>query len=563
MKKSFLSGIFIFFACVFFMNANSNQRIENSDGTITFTTIDEDKNAVEFKKNYDGFENVTIIYGEKVTKRNPLNIDLSDFGNRTLIMDFSCDIKILDKSGAEKNRITWMINDFANNFPVLCDADVKTGEWTTIKGSLTVPLTEKRTLYVSGGEFDMKNLTFYLKNFNLHLSGEGFGDDKPQQSWLEAESLKNAYKGIFDYFGLAVTENEFTNSSTRKGIVRHADCITMGNEFKPDFVFNWQKPTSFVDFVAEDGKTYKMPKNLPVFDKVDKLLKLCRDNNLTMRGHVLVWHSQTPKMFFTQNYKTGKKAVLVDKAEMTAREEWYIKTMLEHVSEWEQKNNDGKHIITVWDVVNEAVADNASSSQYLRQDSDWFRIFGDDTFIVNAFRFANKYAPKDVLLCYNDYGTNRGQSPKVSGVLKVVESIQASPDARIDVIGMQSHIGIDNPIKGYGSFEESIKLFLETGCDVQITELDVANGKQAYSPIILQSVYKDLYRLFIEYRKLPQKNGISGVTIWGLNDETTWLNSQKEHRGYKQFPLIFEGTGELKCKKAFYGVLEAGKEFSK
>ena len=70
----------------------------------------------------------------------------------------------------------------------------------------------------------------------------------------------------------------------------------------------------------------------------------------------------------------------------------------------------------------------------------------------------------------------------------------------------------------------------------------------------------DLLRIcemFIRNRKQPGKNGIEGVTLWGVRDEWTWLNGM--HRGHTQYPLLFRGSN-FECKPAYYGVIEAAEE---
>lgn len=372
------------------------------------------------------------------------------------------------------------------------------------------------------------------------------------ESWLDAPGIYEAYKNDFDYFGFAVTLNgELNTMEGPEGISHHANCITMGNELKPDFLFNWASFRETEDFVAEDGKTYQMPYGLPIFNNLNLILKICKLYNLQLRGHVLVWHSQTPDWFFREDFGRNGNSNYADPATMTARQEWYIKTVLGYVNDWEVKNNKGNHIITTWDVVNEAVSDSASESRYLREDSNWYRIYKDDTFIINAFRYANKYAPADVLLCYNDY--NCYQPNKTRGICKVIDAIRATPDARVDVVGMQSHVSISYP--GITSYETAIKTFLAKDIDIQVTELDIANGNQAYIPSILKEKYKDYFKLFKKYKKTETSNGIRGVTIWGLTDNKTWLNDLAQYKDNTQYPLLF--NKDFTCKPALYGILEA------
>ena len=147
--------------------------------------------------------------------------------------------------------------------------------------------------------------------------------------------------------------------------------------------------------------------------------------------------------------------------------------------------------------------------------------------------------------------------------------IQATPDARIDAVGMQSHVKIDYPaVTGQNSYEAAVQKFISKGLDVHVTELDIANGKNPYSPFLLKAKYKEYYEMFIRNRKTEGKNGITSVTVWGVNDENTWLNNQKEYKDLTQYPLLFkkktaeENEQELVCKPAFSGVLEAAQDFN-
>ncbi len=530
------------------------QFVENSDGSVSITRIDADGKAIKFNQKYDGAKNVTEINLAQTSRSNPVVIDLSAYEGKDLDIQLSCEMLVKDKSGKE-NQIIWMINELEENFPRLFDRKVPNGKWFNVNKHLTVHLSGKRQLYVSGAGLDKDNTTIYIKNFKLRLNGEGLTKDAPAPvKWTEAPALKDALSKYFDYFGFCVSYNDgFREPLLQKGLPHQASVITMENEFKPDFIFAWTKPSKLTEFRGEDGKLYEVPANMPSFKQMDSILSDMKKLGLKLRGHTLVWHSQTPAWFFQKNYSRNNETELVSPAEMNARMEWYIKSVLEHVAEWEKKNNNGEHMILAWDVVNEAASDNATDSRFLRDQSSskWFAIYQDPTFIVNAFRYANKYAPKDVKLVYNDYGC--ASVNKNKAICKIIDAIQAAPDARIDAAGMQTHIGINDSAK---DFEKAVQNFLAKGINVQITEMDVANGSSSYNAMKLKDCYKTWFTMFIRNRKLPGKNGIEGVTLWGVRDEWTWLNSM--HKGHTQYPLLFKGK-DFECKPAFYGVIEAAK----
>ena len=557
MKNKSLIPISLF--CLTFMSCSKAEQlpkvVDNKDNSLTITRIDEEEKVVKYGKKFDGFNDVTVIDLSASAKKNPVAVSLADYSNKQVYLELKCDIRIDDPANSNSELI-WIVNELAANFPQLYRGRIQSGQWLTINESLFVDLGKNRSLYVSPVGLPDK-AKVYIKNFSLKVSGDEIGQNAIEpKTWLEeTQTIKGAYKDIFDYFGIACTFNEeLSKPDVQKGLAYQADCITMGNEFKPDFIFNWQQPQTFTDFTGKDGKAYKVPAVPPKFTTVDKCLQICKERGLKMRGHVLVWHSQTPEWFFYENWGLKNNKTLVSKNEMAARQEWYIKTVLEHVAQWEKENNNGEHIIFTWDVVNEAASDGANASHYLRgaDTSKWYAVYEDVSFIVDAFTFANKYAPKDVKLCYNDYNTYADN--KLNAICKIVDAIQAEPKARIDVVGMQSHIKIDYP--GVNAFEKAVNTLTSKGVNVQVTELDIANGKSTYNSTQLKKVYKDYFEMFIKNRKTESKPGIEGVTVWGINDEGTWLNAMQEYKGHTQYPLLFKNKNFI-CKPAFYGVLEA------
>ena len=418
--------------------------------------------------------------------------------------------------------------------------------------------------------------------------------------WLEAPSLKEAYVdgGIFDRFGFACGTDEISNTNTAKGLVRHGNTTTPGNELKPQFVL-WQysQPANLTDFTDSAGTTIKVPASIKFSEKMDPYLNAAKKAGIQIRGHVLVWHSQTFEWFFTKDYaytvtydSDGKPNNLVDKATMTARQEWYIKSVLQHVDTWESENGygDGNHLIYSWDVVNEAVADDArdNDTEFLRGStpgtqtakaadngctdgggSRWYQIYGDGEFIVNAFRFANAYAPADVTLCYNDYNeylnynAGDGGSWKTEGIVRLLKYIKNGEEKtvdgrlvapRIDAMGMQSHV--DPSWMNVSSYEGALKRFLALDLDVQVTEFDIGTSNKDDT-----SNWSSYFDMFVKYGKNGSEkskyNGhcITGVTIWGINDENSWVS-----KGGTQYPLLFKKSGSSYITKdCFYSVLEA------
>ena len=141
-------------------------------------------------------------------------------------------------------------------------------------------------------------------------------------------------------------------------------------------------------------------------------------------------------------------------------------------------------------------------------------------------------------------------------------------------MGLQSHHSVKNSA---AAVEKEITDFIAKGLDVQITELDIGtwnsynkekdvvgvNGKQFNS---LADAYKAFFQVYIKLRKTPSKHGVESITIWGLNDEHTWLNMEYQKKwlgNCDQYPLLFTKPDDKKWtytpKPAFYAVIDAAK----
>lgn len=442
------------------------------------------------------------------------------------------------------------------------------------------------------------------------------GISRSQDNWLadSVPSIKQTYSDTFDYIGLAVeygnfglkytgnnkytgtythdkswgTPSELYYSEVQQGISKHANTITLGNELKPQFLLQWWEDNinntdygllqNKVNFTASNGQTIQVPDKLNGEALIYATLNAAKNAGVKMRGHVLTWHSQTPEGFFREKY--SKDGALVSKEVMTARHEWYIKTVLDCVAQWEKANGyagkgTGNHLIWAWDVVNEAMADDAGTTytgtnqNWLRgstagtKDKDpanggsrWYEIYKNEEFIINAFRFANAYAPADVKLCYNDY--NEYMANKTSAIEHIADLIKNGSEQtvggknvkpRLDAIAMQSHVGTSWP--SISEYESALKKFLAIA-DVHVSELDFnAETQQA-----AEKAYADYFKMLKNYGKnYSGSNKITCVTIWGINNESSWINPSN---GKTTYPLLFNKVGETyDTNNSFWAVINS------
>lgn len=342
------------------------------------------------------------------------------------------------------------------------------------------------------------------------------------------EEIPSMYEYWKDYFsiGIAITKGELLNDFKGDLIVQQFNSMTCGNEMKPDALLDREATK------LEGTETCPVLK----FDSCDEMLSFCVDHNIKMRGHTLVWHSQTPDWFFMEGYSNKQDAVFASREVMLERMENYIRLVMEYV------NTTYPGVVYAWDVVNEAIAPGDGGENGMRMsDSLWYQTIGSD-FVEKAFEYARKYAAPEQKLFYNDFNTY--EPAKRIAILELVNKIKEQ--GNIDGIGMQSHIGMSSPT--LLDYEETIRKFGETGLEIQITELDINLDSNSEEDFMKEGTrYK---RLFFTFKSLVDTGAanITNITIWGLTDEGSWLNKDG-----KRYPLLFNQV--LETKPAFWGVL--------
>ena len=191
-------------------------------------------------------------------------------------------------------------------------------------------------------------------------------------------NLKTAYEPYFKV-GTAINKWNLYTPAHMKLLTSQFSSFTCENDMKPMYYLD-------KDANKCDPEKYNLCPAL-TFENAKPYLEFAKANGIAMRGHTLVWHNQTPKWFFCENYNETKP--FADRETILARLESYIKGVLEFV----QTEYPG--VIYAWDVVNECVDDGGFRK------SIWTQTVGED-FFIKAFEFARKYAAPGVSLFYND-----------------------------------------------------------------------------------------------------------------------------------------------------------------
>ena len=468
---------------------------------------------------------------------------------------------------------------------------LEAGKWTKFEGTYKIPSGAKKVVIriLEQGNWQEPGSCIMGKYYVANVSMKKITKPKPEieeniPDWKASvtESLGNG-----SIAGTAIMSSEISDDTLMALVKKHFNAVTFGNELKPDALFNYQIGQS-VDSttITFQGKELKVPvvndkqENLD-FSRADAMLdKILEWNNanpndkIRVRGHVLVWHSQTPEWFFHEDYDVAKP--YADKETMNRRLEWFISSVFDHYF-GEAANGKYDGLFYGWDVVNEAVngntyrddkvisdaSDTSTSDTRHGSNSMWWRVYKSNEFIINAFKYANKYAPNDVELYYNDFGET--DNTKCEGIVKLINDVKSADGTRLDAFGMQAHYNVD----GFSAaqFKSVAKKYAQAAGKVQLTELDFkASSTYDGTAATRESEYTKMaycHKNLYEAIKALKEEGanVSGITVWGVIEPNSWLHSQSNlgggASGSAQCPLLFDGN--YKAKPAYWAYVDATK----
>ncbi|MBO7573341.1 MAG: endo-1,4-beta-xylanase [Bacilli bacterium] len=363
-----------------------------------------------------------------------------------------------------------------------------------------------------------KTVQFYVDDINITYGEETQANDYVSND----ESLKKSFN---DYFriGCCMSENQLGNTKMRQVVKENFNSVTAENEAKPEKVLDQQACQALQD------KTKVVIKTAPF----EKLYDWCEAHHIGVRHHTLVWYSQTPGWFFTEDYTNN--GAQVSRETMLKRMDDFIRTSIETV------NNRWPGLVYAIDVCNEAIENGGAG---YNKNNKWFDTIGED-FVYQAFKFASRYKDDGQDLYYNDYACDYNTSNlefALNGFLK-----DAIDEQLVDGIGLQGHIDCDNTRQTLAN----AKLIKEKGLKCEVTELDITtNGSDETSFNRQKEAYKALTKGILE-GNAKEEMDVNAFIVWGITDDTSWKRNQN--------PLLF--TSSYLKKPAYYGMLDALEEF--
>jgi endo-1,4-beta-xylanase len=363
-----------------------------------------------------------------------------------------------------------------------------------------------QTVPPSGNDF----VSFYLGDFLL--------------SYVPPPTIQTTIPSIFqtyaDYFpiGAAVDTTDLSGPHAQL-LMKHFDSMTPGNDLKWGSV-----ETTKGTFNYSNG---------------DALVGEAVCANMKVRGQNLVWSTgeQTPSYAFGDGTNSPANQAVV-----TAN-------IQEHIQNEVQRYGSQ---VYAWDVVNEPLD---PTQPDCLQHGPFYQVLG-ASYIDVAFNAAKQYAPPETKLFINDYSTT--DPTRLACLVQVVRELRAR-GVPVNAIGHEMHNQINYPTPE--SMADAIETVHDHFPDLeqQVTELDMSvynagDTTSNYGNSIPQAVLAEqgwLYKRYFDvFRRLRGK--LSAVTLWGMADDDTWLDSFPVSR--TDYPLPFDMR--LQAKPAYWGIVD-------
>jgi endo-1,4-beta-xylanase len=377
--------------------------------------------------------------------------------------------------------------------------------------------------------------------------GGGGGGLPPASSAPPLKTELAAKYGTVNFpVGAAIEPSSTTTPPDSTLLLRHFSSITAENVMKPQTI--WPN--------AAGSAT--QPAAAPDFTQADVIYNYGNNNNLQVRGHTLLWHQGAPTWFFAGNVADSTNYRIAVQQRLCQ----YVNAVVRRYP-----------LIYAWDVVNEVASDTPNAANPYRTDSPWYQAYavgGNDgsEFVRDAFTCAAQARAAigrnsgNMKLMLNDYNTEL--PGKRDNVMRIVQSL-VTAGVPIDGVGHQFHLQINADAAQVTAAFQAVESISSTLVN-HVTELDVslyADPGTCFSARTIPPCLADvgtsapqtlLSQQALTYRALFNafdRASVTSVSLWGIADNHTWLNSFPVNR--TNHPLLFDRSGNPKA--AFWAVV--------
>ncbi|MEM1325104.1 MAG: endo-1,4-beta-xylanase [Bacteroidota bacterium] len=340
-----------------------------------------------------------------------------------------------------------------------------------------------------------------------------------QNSLRELAAPKKVYIGNIISNPHLNNPASFRNGVANAHLLEEYNTVVLENYMKMSFILPESKPDDIHNISIEEFKATLTTEPIETFLSHEDWA------NFRKRGHVMIWFNQAPKWLRSSAPTwTGQQIFSFTRK--------YILTLGQVCG----------NRVDEWDVINEAISDDAPNGQRQWRQDTWYRRANDgsmtdwgeatyENYIKMLFVWAREAQP-EARLYYNDYAIENFNTSVASKNRFMRDQFKALKEcgAPIDGIGFQSHFVLSNMVSPSGvinqnfisSVQRSMEDLAASGLEVAITELDIriCNSDRP------ERFQETAFRTFSEMA-LRQPN-CREILVWGLRDEDNWITSRND-----------------------------------
>lgn len=409
-------------------------------------------------------------------------------------------------------------------------------------------------------------ISFFVSRLRLRDLADDFSSFKTWRPWLLFLLITQAYPLVAQsslselaapkqvFIGNLISNGHLDDPATfRDGLAdahlrEEYNTVALENYMKMSFVLPTAEPENIHDLTVEQLRATLTETNIEAFlgnpDWAD----------LRKRGHAMIWFNQAPDWLnLVGPTWTGQQVFSFSRK--------YILALGQICGDR----------VDEWDVINEAISDDAPNGQRIWRQGTWYRRANDgsttdwgeatyENYVKMLFVWAREAQP-NARLHLNDYGIETFNNSLASKNRFMRDQAKALKEcgAPIDGVGFQSHLTLSDMVSTTGVLntgfidliEQSIQDLATADIEVAITELDIriCNEDRA------EAFQETAYRAYCEMA-LSQPN-CNEVLIWGLRDEDNWITLRNDQFfAGCQDAAIVEGDNYAP-KAAYDGVADA------